>query len=72
MLFRSEEEIEIWRQNESRVKGAVLSLNQVWALSRRWYGDRLAASFRGRTAAGAIQIFQSLGLRDSFWTAPPN
>ncbi len=72
MLFRSEDEIDIWRQSEGRARGAVLALPQVWDLSRRWYGDRLAASFRGRTAAGAIQIFQALGLKDGFWTVPPS
>ena len=29
----------------------------VWELSRRWYGDRMSPSFRGRSAGDAIMIF---------------
>lgn len=72
MLFRSEAEIKEWRRIESREPGVALTLDQVWALSRRWYGDRMSPRFRGLTAEDAIAIFRSLGLTDDFWMIPPN
>ncbi len=48
-------------------QGAVLSLEQIWNLSCRWYGNRLAPDFKGRSAPEAEEIFQAVGLTGSFW-----
>lgn len=47
----------------------MLSLQKVWALSQRWYGDRMARSFRGRSQQEARAIFAALGLTADFWLA---
>ncbi|MYE27739.1 MAG: hypothetical protein F4X87_11110 [Chloroflexi bacterium] len=72
LLFRSEAEIEEWRRIEKRRRGAVLTLDQVWELSGRWYHDRMSPRFRGRAVDEAIAVFRALGLTDDFWTMPPN
>jgi len=51
------------------MKGAMLSWQKVWALSQRWYGDRMSRAFRGRTLNEARAIFASLDLTDDFWIA---
>lgn len=71
MLFRSEEEIEGWLQRKCLERGAVLSLQRVWELAKRWYADRLSPAFRGRTADEAQAIFRQLGLTGKFWCAAP-
>lgn len=45
----------------------MLPAAQVWALSQRWYHDRLSPTYRSRTAAQAEAIFRSLGLTSPFW-----
>jgi hypothetical protein len=56
----------LWRQNRGQA-GETLTLEQTWALAQLWYGDRLNADFRGRSAEQAQDIFRRLGLQSSFW-----
>jgi hypothetical protein len=67
LFFRSEDEVAAWQGERNVRTGAILSLPQVWELSKRWYGNRLAREFRGRTAQEAQGIFRALGLTDDFW-----
>jgi len=69
LLFRSEEGVLRWCEQMGIPRGATLSIEQVWDLSQRWYGDRLDPTFRGRTASEAERIFQQVGLTGSFWSA---
>jgi hypothetical protein len=50
-------------------RGEILTLEQVWALARLWYTDRMNPDFRGRTHAEAQDIFRRLGLDAPFWQA---
>jgi hypothetical protein len=45
----------------------VLTLDQAWQLSEKWYGARLDPDFRRPTVAEAIGIFESVGLTGEFW-----
>lgn len=47
--------------------GELLAYEQVWELSQRWYGDRLAPDYAGRSAQEAQAIFAQLGLKTEFW-----
>jgi len=47
--------------------GAVLTLRQLWDLSKQWYGTRLEPDFRRPTADEARAIFASVGLTGAFW-----
>ncbi|MXV93297.1 MAG: hypothetical protein F4Z94_07735 [Chloroflexi bacterium] len=68
MLFRSEAEIDSWLLRKGAQRGAVLSLERVWALAQRWYAERMSPHFRGRTTHEAQIIFRQLGLRGEFWS----
>jgi len=67
VLFRSEEAIEEWCARNGSPHGEVLTLDQVWALSVRWYRDRMSPSYRGRTLEEVEAIFCGLGLTAPFW-----
>jgi len=67
LLFRSEAHLNRWRQAQQMPRGETLSLAQIWALAKAWYGDRLQPDFTGRTIAEAHHIFSQLGLTAPFW-----
>ncbi len=69
LYFRAKSEAEVWCQANSRRLGAILSLSQVWELSKLWYSDRMAPDFRGRALESALDIFRTLGLTGDFWAA---
>ena len=48
-----------------------MTLQQAWALSQQWYGNRLAPDFRRPTRDEALQIFEGVGLVGPFWQLPP-
>jgi hypothetical protein len=56
-----------WCKEKNRPMGELLTVEQVWELSKRWYGDRLSPKFTGRSIAEAHQIFEALGLTSNFW-----
>ena len=68
LLFRLEENVDIWCEERNLPKGALLSIEQIWALSRAWYGDRLSKDYAGRTAVAAEAIFTAVGLTGPFWS----
>lgn len=70
LLFRSKEDVLTTCARTSSPPGAILTLEQTWELARRWYGDRLDLTYRGRTIEQAREIFQSLGHSSPFWDAP--
>jgi hypothetical protein len=39
----------------------------MWSLSRAWYGDRLDATFSGRTLDETQLLLDDVGLTDAFW-----
>ncbi len=67
LLFRSEENVAAWSQQRHLPQGQILSLEQVWQLSQRWYADRLSPDFSGRSIEQVEAIFQKVGLSGSFW-----
>jgi hypothetical protein len=67
-LFRSEEHVDRWLAVTRRTRGSVLPLGTVAMLSRAWYADPRAASWRARTREESQAVFASIGLTDPFWT----
>lgn len=67
LLFQSEEMVDAWRRATGEPRGEIVPLTQVWSLARNWYGDRMDAAFRGRTAQQAQAIFARCGLTSPFW-----
>lgn len=67
LLFRSEEHVERWAKRWRQREGAMLTIDQGWALAREWYHDRLSPDWRGKTVAEATAAFSRIGLRGKFW-----
>lgn len=69
LFFRSEEHIDAWCRTWRFERGAVLSLEQGWALAQAWYGeDRRQPEWRRRTVDEAEAVFAELGLTSAFWS----
>lgn len=69
LFFRSEEALDEWLAARGAPRGALLTVPQLSALSRRWYRDRLSPDFRGRTMEQVQEIFREAGLTSAFWQA---
>ena len=67
LLFQSEEWIDVWCKQNKLERGEVLSVAQVWELSKLWYHDRLSVDFHGRSLEQVAEIFKQAGLTSSFW-----
>jgi len=67
LLFRSEEDVDVWSARTGEPRGETLTLQQVWALSQLWYGDRMDPAFRGRSAEQVGAIFERVGMTSEFW-----
>ena len=67
LLFRSEEHLTSWLDERDAARGATMTLDQQWALAKRWYSDRADPDWRRRTPAEAQQVFSDLGLTGDFW-----
>jgi len=67
LLFQSGEWIDKWSKRNNLERGEVLSVAQVWELSKLWYHDRLSVDFHGRSLEQVAEIFKQAGLTSSFW-----
>jgi hypothetical protein len=67
LFFRSEESLDEWLESRGAARGATLSIDELWELTKRWYQNRMSPEYRGRTAAQAEAIFRDLGLTSPFW-----
>ncbi len=56
-----------WQADRGSAQGEMLSVAQVWELSKRWYQNRLSLDYRGRSVAQVEEIFRSLHLTSEFW-----
>jgi hypothetical protein len=69
LFFQSEDVLNEWLLSRNARQGVVLSIAQLWALSQRWYQDRMSPDYHGRTIEQAQGIFRDLGLTSEFWQA---
>ena len=68
LLFRSEEHAERWSEQRGTPRGAFLTLEQQWQLSRTWFAGRLTPDFRRRTLDEAQAVFEAIGLTGPLWS----
>ena len=66
LLFQSGEWIDKWSKRNNLERGEVLSVAQVWELSKLWYHDRLSVDYHGRSIEQVAEIFKQAGLTSSF------
>ncbi|MCB9145293.1 MAG: hypothetical protein H6635_07985 [Anaerolineales bacterium] len=69
LLFRSEEWVDKWCKRNNLERGEMLSLQQVWELSKLWYGNRMSLEYHGRSMEQVADIFKQTGLNAKFWYA---
>ena len=67
LFFRSEEILNEWLTTRNAKRGAVLSVDQLWELSQRWYFNRLDPDYHGRSMEQVQELFQKVGLTSEFW-----
>ncbi|HEX2696600.1 MAG TPA: hypothetical protein VHM28_02760 [Anaerolineales bacterium] len=67
LLFQSEEWIDKWCQRNKLEGGEILTAQQVWELSKLWYGNRLSLEYHGRSIEQVEEIFKRAGLKSKFW-----
>jgi hypothetical protein len=67
LLFRSEEWIDKWCERNDLERGEILTIQEVWELSRLWYGNRMSVDFHGRSIEQVAEVFRQAGLKSKFW-----
>jgi len=67
LLFRSEEWIGKWCKRNNLARGEVLTIQQVWELSKLWYHNRLSMDYHGRSVEQVAEVFRQAGLTSDFW-----
>ena len=67
LLFQSEEWIDKWCKRNNLSRGEVLTIQQVWELSRLWYHNRLSMEYHGRSTEQVEDIFKQADLTSKFW-----
>jgi len=58
------------RSGEEPSAGEVVELPRLFALARRWYGDRLDPDWQPRTREASQAILDEVGLVGDFWRLP--
>lgn len=69
LLFRAEGRVHVerWLKATGRERGAIVSVERLWLLAQRWYGDRLDPSWRPRTREQAQTLLTGADLTGDFW-----
>ncbi|MEY2819883.1 MAG: hypothetical protein RL275_3346 [Chloroflexota bacterium] len=67
LLFRSEETLDMWCKRNNLERGETLSVQQVWDLSKLWYGNRMSLDYHGRSMEQVADVFRQAGLMSKFW-----
>ena len=67
LFFRSEDHLTKWLERRHAPRGAVLSLEATWRLSKAWYLDRRNVDWRPRSKEQAQSVLDAVGLTDPFW-----
>jgi hypothetical protein len=67
LLFRSEEWVDKWCKRNNLERGEMLSIQQVWKLSKLWYGNRMSLDYHGRSMEQVAEVFRQAGLMSKFW-----
>ena len=60
-LVRSADEVD---------NGALIGVQQLWALAGVWYGDRMDPDWQPRTRDESQRLLADVGLTDPFWELP--
>ena len=70
LLFRSEEHVERWSVGARVPRGTVFAPEELWSVSKPWFGRRLERDWRRFTPDEAQAVFDDAGLTGPFWKFP--
>ena len=56
-----------WLADMEMSRGAIMTLDQCWAMAQGWYAGRMEGAWRGRSPAAAQAILEGAGLTGPFW-----
>ncbi|MFM8425748.1 MAG: hypothetical protein ACKOBL_11285 [Chloroflexota bacterium] len=57
----------MWCKRNNLERGETLSVQQVWDLSKLWYGNRMSLDYHGRSMEQVADVFRQAGLMSKFW-----
>jgi hypothetical protein len=66
--FRQEHDVQDWTARHGLPLGETVTLHQVAALARKWYGSHADPGWRKWTIADAQDLFAEAGLVSEFWS----
>ena len=67
LLFRSEEHVDRWCAARGLTRRPLVALDVLWELAVAWYANRLTPEARRPVGEEIREIFDGLGLTESFW-----
>ena len=67
LVFENEEQIIEWSKRHNIPKGDIQPLHNVWAFSKKWYGNHLNPDWEKWTMQEARDIFKEFNLTDKIW-----
>ena len=67
LLFRSEENVDLWCTNRHLPKRPLVNMDQLWYLAKTWYENRLTLDSRRPGPDEMVEIFARIGLTGPFW-----
>jgi hypothetical protein len=65
--FRSTKEVDRWCSDHALPRGATMSIPQLWAFARDWYGGYVSQPWHKRTPAEVSALFIKHDLLGDFW-----
>ena len=67
LLFRSEENVDLWCESRGVPRRPLVRLDQLWRLAVAWYANRLTVGSRRPGPEEMVLVFASVGLEGPFW-----
>jgi len=68
LVFENEEQINHWTKRHNIPKGDIQPVEQIWAFSKKWYGNHLNPDWTKWTVEDAKQIFTEFELDGEIWS----
>ncbi len=68
LVFKSEQQIELWTKRHHITKGDIQPISKIWNFSKKWYGNHLNPNWEKWTLVEAKKIFAEFGLNHPVWS----
>jgi Alkylmercury lyase len=67
LVFKDEDEINVWVKRHNIPKGDIQPIANVWEFSKKWYGNHLNPGWKKWTMQEAKDIFLEFNLANKIW-----